>query len=280
MTRIVITGSAGKAGAFVVREFAAHGYDTLGVDVKATVVSSALGHLPSMKADLRDLGQAVESFEGADAIVHLANVSLPGMFPPGKTFSDNLTVNYNVFQAARLLGIHSIVWLSSAAVINDLFDPLGEIDVPVTEDSPVRAGSTYALSKIMTEQMAEFFCDERTSIVGLRAPVIEDPADYPHYAKYHGDPQVRRWHLWSYIDARDLARACRLAVEARPIGVHNVFVSARDTVMAEPIDALFKLRFPGAPVPGRLRECGSFFAPEHAKRLFGFEPIHSWRDDR
>ena len=47
------------------------------------------------------------------------------------------------------------------------------------------------------------------------------------------DPNKRKWNLWGYIDQRDVAQSCRLALEADPAqvkGSHAFIIAAADTV--------------------------------------------------
>ncbi len=280
MDKIVVTGSAGKTGPFVIEEFGNHGYEVYGVDRNEDIRSSAAGDIRGVRADLTSLGETIEAFEGASAVVHLANVALPGLRPPTDTFIENVSINYNVFRAAGILGVDTVVWLSSAAVAEQFFGDDADIPVPLGRETLVQPASAYALSKAVTEYLAGHVATSGGCVVGLRAPLIEDPKDYAAYSRYHHDPDIRRWHMWSYIDARDVARACRLAVERRPPGVTNMFISAPDTVMDCDIADLFRLRFPGRTPPPGLAETGAFISNRQANELIGFEPKHSWRDGR
>ena len=98
MTRVVVTGGAGKAGRAVVAELAAHGLDVLSVDL----VRSAALDCDQLVADLTDYGQTVESLRGADMVVHLAAIPAPGLRPDELTFRVNTASTYNVFSAAPL----------------------------------------------------------------------------------------------------------------------------------------------------------------------------------
>jgi nucleoside-diphosphate-sugar epimerase len=49
---------------------------------------------------------------GAEAVVHLANIPAPGRVTPAVTFTSNVTMNFNVFHAAASLGVNRVVWAS------------------------------------------------------------------------------------------------------------------------------------------------------------------------
>ena len=51
------------------------------------------------------------------------------------------------------------------------------------------------------------------------------------------DPHARKWNLWGYIDERDVAASCRLALEAPANTVQGnpaFIIAAADTVMNRP----------------------------------------------
>ena len=60
---VVVTGGSGKAGRAVIRELLAHGYRVMNVDLAPP--AEPLCHF--MKADLNDLGQAMDCFRWPQA---------------------------------------------------------------------------------------------------------------------------------------------------------------------------------------------------------------------
>lgn len=101
--KVVVTGSSGKAGRAVVKDLTENSYEVLGVDLLKPAES--VKGARTLQADLTDLGAVMEVLLGADAVVHLANIPAPGIHPPGKTFIDNVAMNYHVFSAAVDLGL-------------------------------------------------------------------------------------------------------------------------------------------------------------------------------
>lgn len=280
---IIVTGSSGKAGRALVRDLVTHGYSVLGVDV----AHSALGDLEpppggtrpqSIRADLTDLGQATEVLRGADAVVHLANIPAPGLFPDGRTFMENTAMNYSVFSAATALGLGRVVWASSETTLGLPFDvppryaPLDEDHFPVPE-------STYALSKVVGELMAQEFSRwSGIPFVGLRISNIMEPHDYAAFAGYQQDAQLRKWNLWGYVDARDVAQACRLGLEAKVSGSVNAIIAAADTVMNRPSRELMAEVYPGVRVREQLGEFETLLSIDRARSVLGYAPKYSWRD--
>ena len=119
--RICVTGASGKAGRAVVADLREHGYDVLATDA---VVSREDRDEGMLRADLTDYGQAVEALSqaGAEAVVHLANIPAPGLSTPAVTFNSNITMNFNVFQAAAALKLDRVVWASSETTLGLPFD--------------------------------------------------------------------------------------------------------------------------------------------------------------
>ena len=117
--RVCVTGASGQAGRAVVADLREHGYDVTPTDV---AVSRADREDGMLQADLTDYGQALETLTGADAVVHLANIPAPGLSTPAVTFNSNITMNFNVFQAAAALKLGRVVWASSETTLGLPFD--------------------------------------------------------------------------------------------------------------------------------------------------------------
>jgi len=288
MKRIVVTGGSGKAGRAVVRELIEHEYSVVNVDLLPPPES--LCHF--LKADLNDMGQAVDAlrratgtverrrpFELADAVVHLAGIPAPGLAPDVTTFQTNLMTTYNVFSAATLLGLKRVVWASSETLFGLPFTREMPAFAPITEEHPMLPESGYALAKGLAEEMARQMhrWNPDTSFMGLRISNILEPHEYGMFANWQDDPNIRKWNLWSYVDSRDVALACRLALEAANPGAEHCIIAAADTVMQRPSVALMKECFPQALITRAVGEFESLQSNEKAQRLFGYVPRHSWR---
>ncbi len=114
--------------------------------------------------------------------------------------------------------------------------------------------------------------------VALRFSNILGPRDYDEFPSYWPDPRLRKWNLWGYIDERDAAAACRLALDARVEGSTSVIIAAADTVMNRPSADLMREVFPGVPVRGEISGTATLLSIDRARKVLGFVPAHSWRD--
>ena len=277
--RVCVTGASGKAGRAVVADLREHGYDVLPTD---TVVSREDRDEGMLRADLTDYGQAVEALAGAnaDAVVHLANIPAPGLSTPAVTFNSNITMNFNVFQAAAALELDRVVWASSETTLGLPFDTPPRY-APVDEDHYPVPTSTYALSKVASETVAGHIAQwSGLPYIALRFSNIMAPEDYQWFAEFQDDPHARKWNLWGYIDQRDVALSCRVALEADAGAVTGnpaFIIAAADTVMNRPSAELLAEVFPGVRLTRDVGESGTLLAIDRAREVLGFEPEHSWR---
>ncbi len=276
MSRVVVTGGAGKAGRAVVRDLLEHGYDVVSVDL---VRDPNLTEGQQLVADLTDYGEAVDALKGADAVVHLAAIPAPGLKPDELTFRVNTTSTYNVFAAAPLLGLRRVVWASSETTIGLPFERELPRYAPIDEEHPLLPESSYALSKVVSEEMARQFSRwNGIPHVGLRFSNVMEPHDYERFPGFSDDAQLRRWNLWGYVDARDVAQSCRLALDADLAGAEVFIIAAADTVMNRPSADLMAETYPDVEVRDGVGEFGTLLSIEKARRLLGYEPAFSWRD--
>ena len=275
--RICVTGASGQAGRAVVADLREHGYDVTPTDV--AVSRDDRGEI--LQADLTDYGQAVEALSHVDAVVHLANIPAPGLSTPAVTFNDNITMNFNVFQAAAALKLGRVVWASSETTLGLPFDTPPRY-APADEDHYPVPTSTYALSKVASETIAGHIAEwSGIPFVALRFSNIMAPEDYQRFPSFWDDPRKRNWNLWGYIDQRDVAQSCRLALEAEAktvTGNPAFIIAAADTVMNRPSAELLAEVFPGVKLTRDVGEFGTLLAIDRAREVLGFEPAHSWRD--
>jgi nucleoside-diphosphate-sugar epimerase len=285
MSRVTVTGGSGKLGRFAVAELLGHGWSVVNLD--RVPPADELPGEEFIRVDLTQYGQAAEAltavddvYQGVDALVHLAAIPAPGITTNAATFANNMPTTYNVFAAARLAGIRNVVWASSETVLGLPFDTPPPY-VPVDEEYPGRPESTYSLVKHLEEQMAAQLCrwDPRLKMIGLRFSNVMAPADYAEFPSFDADPLLRKWNLWSYIDGRDGAQAIRLALDHQATGVDVFIISSPDSVMSRPTAELAAEVFPGVPVTRELGVHETLLSCDKARRVLGYRPAHSWRDE-
>ena len=284
MPKVVVTGGSGKLGRAVLKDLVAHGYDVLNLDQTAPAEPVC----QTVRLDLSNYGEVAEAILGGvderhgpfDAVVHLAAILAPGLFPNSRTFKNNVPATYNVFLAARQAGIKSVVFASSETVLGLPFDTPPPY-APVDEEYYPRPESAYSLGKLLDETMAREFArwDPELKIVGLRFSNVMNPEDYRAFPGFDADPRQRKWNLWGYIDARDGAQAVRRALEAEFKGFEAFIIANADTVMSRSNASLLAEVFPGVPTKGQVSANGTLLSIDKAKRMLGYVPQYSWRNE-
>ncbi|MCH7232052.1 NAD(P)-dependent oxidoreductase [Glycomyces sp. L485] len=280
--RVAVTGGSGKLGRAVVRDLVEHGWEVVNLDRIPSPDSLA----PFTKVDLTDYGQAVEvltriddRYDRVDALVHLAAIPAPGQYANAETFRNNMLTTFNVFQAARLAGIKNVVWASSETVLGLPFETPPPY-LPVDEEYAARPESTYSLVKHLEETMVAELCrwDPELKATGLRFSNVMYPEDYDVFPGFNDDPKLRKWNLWSYIDARDGAQAVRLGLGREGTGEEVFVIASPDTVMTTPTMDLVKEYYPDLDLRRPVEGHETLLSIEKARRVLGYDPVHSWRD--
>lgn len=281
--RILLTGGSGKLGSEAVRQLLAAGHEVISVDQKPP--AQPLGRF--MRIDLNDFGQVIECLAPInpvwgkiDAIVHLAAIPGPSQAPGAALFHNNTQATFNVFWAAKSLGVNTIIWASSETLTGLPFhsDPPY---LPIDEQTPRRPESSYALSKLLDEVMAAEFCrwNPDLKMIGLRFSFVKHPTEYAAFSALQDDPSKQRWNLWSYIDVRDAGQAIVKAIEREARGLEVYLIASPDTVMRRPTAELVAECFPNVPVRSSLVGNQSLLSSALAQECLGWRPRHSWRDE-
>ncbi|SFI11484.1 NAD(P)-dependent oxidoreductase [Bradyrhizobium sp. Gha] len=280
MTLVIVTGGSGKLGRACVKDLLDHGYNVVNADVTPPAVDLC----PFVQVNLTDLDRTIELLSGmewyhkrgVDAVVHLAAVPMPGVVAISEVFGINTASTYNVFEAARRLGIRNVVWASSETLLGLPYkDPPPYL--PVDEDYPARPETAYSLSKAVGEEIARQYCrwDPLLKIACLRFSNVMDPAEYGQFPSF--DPEDRKFNLFGYIDARDGAQAVRLSLETDIKGAEVFVIANADTVSPTPSVELAQKYFPGVPFKRKISGNETLLSIDKARRVLGYSPKHSWR---
>ena len=183
-----------------------------------------------------------------------------------------------MFGAARRAGIRNIVWASSETVLGLPFDSPRRTRRSTRSTRP-RPESTYSLGKALDEEMARHFCrwDPQLKMIGLRFSNVMEPADYAAL------PVVRRRPAaadgTSGATSTPATAPRRSASRWSPPPACEVFIVANaDTVMT-PLGADLMAEYFPTCRPGRIGRTRRSSSIDKARRLLGYEPQHSWRDE-
>jgi len=277
---VLVTGGAGKLGQWVVRELKAHQHHV-------TVFDRRAAEGPADRVivgDIEDLEAVMAAASGAEAILHLAGIPTHGIVPDDQTFRINAMGAFNVHEAARRAGIPRVVSLSSEAVLGWApgsweREHLPEY-LPVDEAHPCQPQDCYGLSKQVLESVGRAFTARCGMVtVFIRAPWIVSPEELEALARSDGRA-IGAFGLYHYIDARDLAEACRLAVEVELSGSHAIYVGSGESTVSVPLTELYPQLAPA--IGDRAAKLTGTRAPvsiERARKLLGWSPKRSWRNN-
>lgn len=290
--KVLVTGTSGRVGAAVAREFLENGYQVraldkmpLDHDLRARADERYPNQLEVVYADITDRLAILRATEGCESIAHLAAIPHPGHMDD-VLMQINVVGTQYVLDAAEAHGIKRVALASSNCAFGIVFakhqfDPQY---LPLDENHPDLPQDLYGLSKVMNELTAQTYtrrCGMTTVSLRLTA-VMELAGEQKRWRKrqlLHGD-RWRSGELWTYIDSRDTARAFRLSIEAPIEGSHTLLIAARDSFCLPDIRDLIREHYPSlAPFCDRLPDArSSAYDTSRAEELIGFVPKHSWRD--
>ena len=286
MEQVLITGASGRLGRATVRELANQGYQVVAIDRVRPRDAHPEG-VRTIEIDLLDIGQVTGAMKDCDAVIHLGAIPNPYDHADEVVFRNNTGATFAVLQAASLLGIKRIALASSGSIYGTAWSPTPLLFqyAPVDEAHPLMVHDVYALSKETDERIAEMFCRrDSMSIAALRFHWIGSRVEQLELVEerrakdQHADEAK---DLWGYIDTRDAARACRMAIETardRPFGFVPMQVVAKDTLSDTPTEDMIRQWSPETEIRTPIPGTSSPYDTSTAKRVIGWEAKHSWRD--
>jgi UDP-glucose 4-epimerase len=278
--KVIVTGGSGKAGRHVVRELAEAGHDVTNLDRVA--LDGLAGKL--IRIDLTDAGEVYDAFAQVrpEGVCHLAANPSPSGWSRQGTFVGNVSQTYHVMQAAGDFGVSRLIYASSEMATGWLTSEELPPRLPFNEEDRIDSPNAYALSKYLGEIIADSMVLRYPgmSICSLRInnvipPELSVAMLGPRRREFPGPGSA---NFWSYIDARDVGRAFRAALEGKSSG-HEVFlIAAADTCIEVPIREAVKTRYgkEGSFAAGH-GDFRSVFDCSKMKKFFGWTPRYSWR---
>ncbi len=178
---VLVTGGAGFIGSHLVDALLERGARVRVLDNLATGRRENLRRCGSqiefLEGDLRRTQDCERACEGATLVFHQAALgSVPrSLEDPAATLAVNVVGTANLLAAARHAGVSRIIYASSSSVYGD--SPI----LPKREGEEGRPQSPYALSKVMTEELAEVFARcYAMQLIGLRYFNVYGPRQDPN----------------------------------------------------------------------------------------------------
>ncbi|NVI91642.1 NAD(P)-dependent oxidoreductase [Actinomadura sp. BRA 177] len=293
MSRVLVTGSAGRLGRSVVTTLAAAGHEVIGVDSAPGTPREAAESLP---ADLTDLGEAHSALTRfrPDSVVHLAAIAVPFGRTDATTFRVNTQLAFNVCAAAVALEVPKLVVASSPTVMG-YGAPGGWTPdyLPLDEAHPTRPWNVYSLSKLVAEQTMQTFARSATGtkMAAFRPCFVIAPEEWEGAPTQSGHtlrerldrPEIGSVSLFNYLDARDAGEFIGALLAQLPELERNgevFFAGAGDALAREPLAELLPRFFPATEeAAGALTGASPAFSAAKAERLLGWTAKRSWRTE-
>lgn len=276
--RVLVSGSDGRIGRAAVMELAAQGYIVTPADLNPTQPWD------TQQVDFTDLGQVIGVMQGQDAVVHLAAIPSPSVHTAEVVFRTNVISTFNVLEAAAILGITNITLASSISALGYAFRhrPFNPLYLPIDEAHPLLSQDCYGLSKMLGEELAAGFLRRRPamSLVSLRFTFVLDDdalAWLPAAREQPTDDVSTYGAFWTFVDVRDAAAACRLALEYEAPGHEAFYICAPVIYRPDDIRDLMARHFPGDyPIGDSVRGRASPVDASKAGRLLGWKARYNW----
>lgn len=153
--RVLVTGGSGYIGSHTVRRLAADGVATVVVDRVAPPAALLPAIESFVQGDIRAPGVLERAFDRApvDAVIHLAAEKSveESMREPGRYFDSIVRGTTDVLEAMRRARVGSIVFSSTCAVYGNAER------IPIDEDTPTRPENPYGASKLMAEDVLDWY---------------------------------------------------------------------------------------------------------------------------
>jgi nucleoside-diphosphate-sugar epimerase len=250
--RVLVTGATGMIGRATLELLAAES-----IPSTALVLEEPDEPVPATEVvvgDARDVEAVARALRDCDALIHLAAIPSPLVDPPEEVFGVNTLATFTVLDQAGQVGVTRCAIASSYAICGLPFAPrpLSMPYLPVDTRMPLQVTDAYALSKRVDEATAEMIAVRYgMDVVALRLPFVGTADDRlpARAADLAEHPELGTADVWSYLDARDAARALLASLTATQSGMHALYLAAEETLAPYRTEWLLDRFHPGVPRP-------------------------------
>ncbi|MGZ4392945.1 MAG: NAD-dependent epimerase/dehydratase family protein [Gaiellaceae bacterium] len=254
MSATMVTGGLGYCGRHVVDQLHARGENV--VSYNRDYAEATMDGVTLVQGELYDIPRLLQTIRdhSVEQIVHTAAMSHPDLsieFPIA-TFQANVDGTVNLFEAARLAGVHRIVYFSSETVY-------GHIDGTVREEAPLHPTTPYGVTKVTGELLADVYTRlYEFDAVSLRFSEVYGPGNKMPtalrdmlLAAVHG--QSFRMpdggdHRFQFIHVNDVARATVCALDCAAPAQRVFNITGGSQVSLSDAAALVRSAVPGADI--------------------------------
>ncbi len=285
--KVLVTGSTGGIGAWVVKRLLEAGHTLRAMDITAQPPNGDYEYIPG---DVRDIATVRRAAQGMEAVVHLAAIAYDMERQDALILETNILGTANVLLAAQEAGMQRVVNFSSINAIGQAEPAHPALYLPLDDETPHYNVRNYSLSKHIGEAMCAAFAARGTfSAVSLRPTQVTYPGP-SRFPWWDNIPEefLMESHIgdfFSYIDVRDVAEAAALSLTAEISG-HQAFLLAMDEVRTRtPTAEIVEKHYAHLPWPKIAKEeylrKGEFIGLldcSAAKRVLGWQPKFSQFD--
>jgi len=298
--KILITGITGFAGSHLA-EYLLNKKDIeiFGVErwrCKTENIDHIKDKIKVYECDVRDASSVQRLIDQIrpEKIFHLAAQSFvpTSWHAPSETLSTNILGELNIFEAVRRLDINPFIQIAGSS---EEYGLVAKKDIPITEDTPLKPLSPYAVSKVGQDLLAyQYYKSYKLNVVRTRAfnhtgPRRGEPFVCSNFAKQIAlienklqEPVIYVGSLSAirdFTDVRDVVEAYWLSLEkGKPGEVYNI-ASGRGYSMQEVLDILFSF----TKVKIKVKQDEKRMRPSDVPVLIGdyakFQKLTGWKPD-
>ncbi|KAL1956672.1 hypothetical protein VTO42DRAFT_6922 [Malbranchea cinnamomea] len=273
--KIAITGARGSVGREIVKTCADAGHHTVQINRTDQEYDGTPNSEMRTADAANDYHAILKSFEGCDAVIHLAAIPNPVDKDHSKVHNNNVNSAFNGMRAAAELGIKRFCYASSVNAVGLAYanQPLHFDYFPLDEEAPQHPTDPYALAKQEAEIQARAFAEwfPGMNIACMR---IHEVAPLKDVQKEHEEnwDVAAVMQLWGWVSPQATARACLLAVEkSDKVNGFQIFnICAPTTTQTTPSVELAKKYYPNAEIRADMSGNQGFWTIEKAKGILGW----------
>lgn len=231
--KVLLTGGAGFIGSHVVEELLKYQYEVVVIDNYVTGFSKNIPDgITIYQMDLNDEDvEHVFQKESPDFVIHLAAQAsvVASMNDPYLDFFTNTAGTVKILHLSKKYNIKKFLFASTAAVYGE------PSYLPIDENHLIHAESFYALSKYSAENYIQHY----STFDGLNSCILRFSNVYGPRQNANGEAGVisifinqllenKKVNIYGgnqtrdFIYVKDIAAACRLALESIATGVFNI----------------------------------------------------------
>jgi len=222
---ILVLGGTGFIGSHLVEELIAHHHRVRVFSRKARQTENPLPGVEYYSGDFANPFAVAEAMQDIDAVAHLVSTTLPATsnLDPIADIQSNLTNSVHLLQTMQATQVNKILYISSGGTV---YGPTGNL--PIAENTPLQPICSYGIVKAAIENYLRMF----QRLYGLSPVILRVANPYGPRQGHLGTQgviatffdRIRKQetiNIWGdgsairdYIHVSDVARACRLALEA------------------------------------------------------------------